>query len=104
MRFVSSLINGQDSHASGNTFQRCSPVSGAVVTEAAAATVADADAAVSAAAAAFPVWSALSPRERRMRLLKAADDLQHRASVFAEVGVEETGGTAGWFKLEFAIP
>jgi acyl-CoA reductase-like NAD-dependent aldehyde dehydrogenase len=104
MRTVNSLIGGADIPASnGNTFDRKNPVSGDVVTRGAAATLQDADAAVAAAANAFPAWAALSPRERRMRLLKAADELQSRAAEFAAIGVEETGGTAGWFHFNTGL-
>ena len=53
-------------------------MSGAPATRAAAASVADANAAVDAAAAAFPAWAALGPSERRSKLLKAADILGSR--------------------------
>jgi acyl-CoA reductase-like NAD-dependent aldehyde dehydrogenase len=71
-------------------------VSGDVVTQFAAATLADADAAVAAAAAAFPSWSGLGPTARRGTLLKAADLLQARAPDFAAIVAAETGATSGW--------
>jgi acyl-CoA reductase-like NAD-dependent aldehyde dehydrogenase len=104
MRAVNSLIGGADRPGGdGRTFDRCNPISGAVVTRAGAATLEDADVAVAAAAAAFPAWSAMTPRERRMRLLKAADSLESRAADFAAIGVEETGGTPGWFFFNTAL-
>jgi vanillin dehydrogenase len=82
--------------SSGATFDRGNPITGDVVTRAAAATDADAAAAVDAAAAAFPEWSGFGPNQRRTLLLKAADLLQARVADFvARVGAE-TGGTAGW--------
>jgi len=73
------LIGGKARAASdGGTFERRHPVSGEVVSVVAAATLADADAAVEAAQAAFPAWAALGPGERRARLLKAADALDAR--------------------------
>lgn len=104
MRTVNCLIGGAD-HPAGNgrTFERRNPVSGLVVTRAAAATLDDAQAAVAAASSAFPIWSALTPNERRRRLLKAADSLASRASEFAATGIEETGGTPGWFHFNVAL-
>jgi acyl-CoA reductase-like NAD-dependent aldehyde dehydrogenase len=92
------LIAGKDRPASnGATFDRVSPVTGEVVTRAAAATLEDADAAVAAARQAFPVWAALPPTERRRRLLKAADLMQERAPDFIKAGILETGGTRVWY-------
>ncbi|WP_286902642.1 aldehyde dehydrogenase family protein, partial [Pseudomonas sp. UBA2628] len=49
------LIGGRSCPASdGRTFERRNPVSGEVVSQVAAASLADADAAVAAASAAFP--------------------------------------------------
>jgi acyl-CoA reductase-like NAD-dependent aldehyde dehydrogenase len=82
--------------ASGATFERRNPISGEVVTVAAAASDADAAAAVDAAAGALPAWSALGPNARRTLLLKAADLLQARTPDFIARVAAETGGTAGW--------
>jgi len=82
--------------ASGATFERRNPLSGDVVTLAAAATEADAAAAVAAAADALPAWSGLGPNRRRALLLEAADRLQARTADFIQRVAAETGGTAGW--------
>jgi len=90
-------IGGKPRPAStGATFERKNPISGEVATQAAAATGADADAAVDAAATALPAWSALGPNARRGLLLKAADLLQAKAPDFIARVAAETGGTAGW--------
>jgi vanillin dehydrogenase len=95
---VSMLIGGQDRPASsGATFERLNPVTGTLASRSPAATLADADAAVDAAAAAFPAWAALRPTERRTRLLKAADIMDSRAGEFIAVGVAETGAMANWY-------
>ena len=47
--------------ADGATYKRLDPVTGKVATEAAAASPADVDKAVEAAARAFPAWSATGP-------------------------------------------
>ncbi|CAD6537731.1 aldehyde dehydrogenase [Paraburkholderia sabiae] len=98
MTEVSMLIGGKDRLASnGATFERLNPATGKLASRAPAATLADADAAVDAAAAAFPAWSALPPTERRMRLLRAADLMDARTSAFIETGVAETGAMANWY-------
>jgi acyl-CoA reductase-like NAD-dependent aldehyde dehydrogenase len=97
MNNVNLLIGGKQVGArSGASFERRNPVSGHVVSRSAAAGVADAIAAVDAAAAAFPAWSALGPGARRAKLNKAADLLEARAADFAAVVRDETGATAGW--------
>jgi len=97
MNDIQLLINDQAVPAAGGaTFERNNPVTKAVATRAAAATVQDANQAVEAAAAAFPAWSALGPGERRAKLLRAADLLAARAQDFANTMTEETGSTAPW--------
>ena len=91
------LIGGQSRPAAdGRVFERCNPVTGAVVSRVAAATLEDADAAVAAAQAAFPAWAALAPNERRARLLKAAELLAERAPEFLALA-GETGAMANWY-------
>ncbi|MFM0308734.1 aldehyde dehydrogenase [Paraburkholderia sp. RL17-383-BIF-A] len=98
MTEVSMLIGGQDRPASsGATFERLNPVTGTLASRSPAATLADADAAVDAAAAAFPAWAALRPTERRARLLKAADMMDARTGEFIAAGVAETGAMANWY-------
>ncbi|MCL4663845.1 aldehyde dehydrogenase [Burkholderia multivorans] len=98
MHEVSLLIDGVSRGASdGATFDRIDPATGQVASRAAAATLADADAAVAAAARAFPGWAALAPTERRRRLLAAADAMDARAGEFIEIGRAETGAMAKWY-------
>jgi len=98
MNQVQLLIGGRACDADDKaTFDRISPVTGQVASRAAAATPSDAEAAVQAAQASFPAWSALGPGERRKRLLKAADLLESRAGDFVALGVAEVGGSAGWY-------
>jgi acyl-CoA reductase-like NAD-dependent aldehyde dehydrogenase len=102
---VELLINGRPIAARGGaTFERRNPVSGAVVTRAAAAQVNDARAAADAAAGAFPAWSGLGPGLRRAKLNKAADLLEARAQEIAVTVRDETGSTVGWghFNVHFA--
>ena len=90
-------------HAS--TFDRINPVTGAVATTAHAASVADAEAACEAAAAAFPAWSAMGPNARRAALNKAADALAAKADQFVDAMMGEIGATEGWarFNLMLAV-
>jgi len=67
-----------------------------VATRAAAASVADANAAADAAAAAFPAWAATSPNQRRALLLNAAEKLEARTDAFIQAMSAETGSTAPW--------
>jgi acyl-CoA reductase-like NAD-dependent aldehyde dehydrogenase len=99
------LLRNQNFPASnGVVFERLSPITGQVVSRAAAATPADAAAAVASAAAAFPKWSAVGPGERRERLLAAAGIIEDRANLFITAMAEEIGATAGWarFNIELA--
>jgi acyl-CoA reductase-like NAD-dependent aldehyde dehydrogenase len=87
------------------TFERLNPVTGEVATTVPAATVADANAAVEAAAAAFPAWSALGPNARRAALNAAASALESRADQFVAAMMGEIGATEGWarFNLMLAV-
>ncbi|MDR3514182.1 MAG: aldehyde dehydrogenase [Azospirillaceae bacterium] len=94
---VGLLIGGASrAAATGAVFARRNPVSGEVVTVAAAASIRDVDAAVTAAAAAFPAWSQQGPGERRRRLLLAADGMERRLDDFVGRMMRETGATRGW--------
>jgi acyl-CoA reductase-like NAD-dependent aldehyde dehydrogenase len=91
------LIGGKDVPAAGGaTFDRRNPITGEVVTRAAAASVDDAKAAVDAAAAAFPQWSSTSLTKRRAVLMKAADLLEENQGEFIRLTSEETGASAAW--------
>jgi vanillin dehydrogenase len=91
------FVNNKDvAAAGGKTFERRDPLTGEVVTRAAAASVDDATAAADAAAAAFPAWAAILPSQRRALLLKAADILASRADDFTDVQMGETGASAPW--------
>lgn len=94
---TSLLIDNQEmDSSSGATFDRKNPISGNVVTTAAAATVADAVKAANAAEAAFKIWSTSGPTERRKVLLKAADILEGMVPQFISAMAEEIGASALW--------
>jgi acyl-CoA reductase-like NAD-dependent aldehyde dehydrogenase len=91
------LIGGADVAASnGQSYDRHDPVTGEVATTAAAASVADALAAVAAAQNALAEWSAKGPEARRAVLTKAADIMQARSDEFVTAMVTETGATKIW--------
>ncbi|MGD9914784.1 MAG: aldehyde dehydrogenase [Rhizobiaceae bacterium] len=91
------LIDGTEQRAgSGATYERHDPFTGKLATRAAAASVADADAAVAAAKAAFKAWSTTGPGQRRALLLKAADVMASKVGEFTQLMIEETGSTAPW--------
>ncbi len=90
------IANEDQSASSGAVFERMNPITGAVATRAAAATVDDAQRAADAAAAAFPAWSKTAPKERRKILLKAAEVLESKGPQFVEAMGAEIGATAGW--------
>jgi acyl-CoA reductase-like NAD-dependent aldehyde dehydrogenase len=98
------LIGGRDvDGADGAVFERASPLSGDVVTLAAAASLADVEAACDAAAAAFPDWSQSSPSFRRGILEKAAVLLLQRSDAFAAAMMAETGATAPWCRFNVEL-
>ena len=97
MNTISMLINGEATQArNGASFERRNPLDGSVATIAPAATLADAIAAVDAAAKAFPAWSATGPGERRTLLMKAAHALEAKGNAFAAAVAAETGGSGMW--------
>lgn len=101
---VQLMIDNQYRDASdGRVFNRADPISKGEATRAAAASLADARAAVSAAAAAFPAWSKTGPGERRRYLLKAAEIMEARTPEFIARMAAETGATPGWAGFNAAL-
>ncbi|RUW70446.1 MULTISPECIES: aldehyde dehydrogenase [unclassified Mesorhizobium] len=91
------LIDGDERTATGKaSFDRLDPFTGKLATRAAAASIADANAAVGAAAAAFPAWSRTGPGERRALLSKAAEVMASKVGEFTRLMMEETGATGPW--------
>ncbi|MGN6446601.1 NAD-dependent succinate-semialdehyde dehydrogenase [Amnibacterium sp.] len=77
--------------SSGERFPVLDPADGSTVAEFAVATPEDCDAAVAAAAAALPAWSATAPRVRSEILRRAWEILTAEADVLAELMVRENG-------------
>ncbi|TPK69498.1 aldehyde dehydrogenase [Mesorhizobium sp. B2-4-19] len=91
------LIDGDKRDASGAAaYERMDPFTDKLATRAAAASVADANAAVDAAATAFTTWSKTGPGERRALLSKAADVMASKVGEFTKLMMEETGATGPW--------
>ncbi|TPI60816.1 aldehyde dehydrogenase [Mesorhizobium sp. B3-1-7] len=91
------LIDGDERPATGKaSYERLDPFTGKLATRAAAASIADANAAIDAAAAAFDAWSKTGPGERRALLSKAADVMAAKVGEFTKLMMEETGATGPW--------
>ena len=104
MHTLNLYIDGKHMPAEGaRHFTRENPVTGEVVTEAAAASVADATRAVDAAARAFPAWSATGPGERRAKLLAAAQNLKTRGDDIVAAMKEEIGATEAWARFNVML-
>jgi benzaldehyde dehydrogenase (NAD) len=98
------LIGGQAAPAEGGrTYERRNPISGALATRAAAASVADAERAAAAAAAAFPAWSGLGPHARREALNAAAEALLARSEDIVAAMADEIGATQGWARFNLML-
>jgi len=94
---IGMLIDGADRPAAdGASFERLDPFTGKTATRAPSSKLADVEAAVAAASAAFPAWSKTGPGERRTLLLKAAEMLASKVGEFTQLMIEETGATAPW--------
>ena len=102
MHEISLSIGGQ-SLSSAASFDRIDPITGDVATRASAASIEDATAAVDAAEAALPAWSALGPNARRAQLMKAADALDAKAPAFVDAMMSEIGATKGWALFNLAL-
>ncbi len=99
---VDLVINGAQTKAAA-TFDRLNPITGDIATRAAAASIADASAAVDAAAAALPIWSAMGPNARRAVLNKAAAALEAKAPHFVDAMMNEVGATEGWARFNLML-
>jgi benzaldehyde dehydrogenase (NAD) len=86
-------------------FERISPITNEVVSSAEAMKAPQMQAIAAAAAAAFPIWSAMGPNARRAVLMKAATALEARADAFVDAMMSEIGATKGWalFNVDLAV-
>lgn len=104
MENLNLYIDGKHVPASGDRrFERKNPVTGEVVTEAAAASLEDAARAADAAARAFAGWSQTLPGERRRKLLAAAESLKARGDDIVRAMREEIGATEAWARFNIML-
>src|SRR5438552_395192 len=104
MKKVQLLIGGKSMAAKdGRSFQRTDPITGNIVSDAAAAGIADVHAAIDAATHAFQAWAATGPGKRRELLVAAANRLVAYKNEFVECMIKETGATEGWAEFNVAF-
>lgn len=94
-------LNGKTVTTS-SAFEIVSPLTEKVLYKAAAASPADALAAVESAAAAHESWAATKPAFRRDIFLKAADELVKRKDELWHYCKTETGSTEPYFAFDFS--
>ncbi|MGZ3143547.1 aminobutyraldehyde dehydrogenase [Lentzea chajnantorensis] len=87
---VANLVNGTSVPAAA-TSPLVDPATGLETGRAAVSRAAEVDAAVAAAAAAFPGWSRTTPADRQRALLELADLVEANADALADAEVRETG-------------
>ncbi|PWK86099.1 1-pyrroline dehydrogenase [Lentzea atacamensis] len=87
---VANFINGTAVSAD-ETSPLVDPAAGEEFGRAVVSRAAEVDAAVQAAADAFPTWSRTTPGERQLALLKLADLLEANAEAVADAEIRETG-------------
>ncbi|WP_431951816.1 gamma-aminobutyraldehyde dehydrogenase [Actinacidiphila sp. bgisy167] len=96
LRILRNHINGEFRDAAdGRTTDVVNPATGEVYATAPLSAAADVDAAMAAAAAAFPAWRDTTPSERQRALLKIADAFEARADELVAVESENTGKPIG---------
>ncbi|WP_127355503.1 gamma-aminobutyraldehyde dehydrogenase [Actinacidiphila soli] len=96
LRTLHNYINGEFRDAAdGRTTDVVNPATGEVYATAPLSAAADVDAAMAAAAAAFPAWRDTTPSERQKALLKIADAIEARAEELVAVESENTGKPLG---------
>jgi acyl-CoA reductase-like NAD-dependent aldehyde dehydrogenase len=97
------FINGEWTAAGGPTFAVTNPLNDELVFEAAAGRAADAEAAVAAAAAAFPAWAALNPEARQQLFLRAADIVERRTEELVQLMAVEGGASRAFSAFQIRL-
>ena len=97
------FINGEYRVGTGTPIDRINPATGQVDVTMDIASLADLEDAVAAAAAAFSIWSKLTPGERSDHLLAFAAELKTRADELAELETQQTGKSTR-MSHEFDVP
>ena len=92
MKTFSNFINGKKVPAiSGKTVEIFNPATGKVYATAPDSSAADVEAAMKAAADAFPAWRDSTPSQRQRALLKIADAMEERIDEIVAIECENTG-------------
>ncbi|MGW6058419.1 gamma-aminobutyraldehyde dehydrogenase [Streptomyces sp. NPDC055189] len=105
LRRLRNYIDGEFRDAAdGRTTEVVNPANGESYATAPLSGQADVDAAMDAAAAAFPAWRDLVPGERQKYLLKIADAFEERAEELIAAEVENTGKPTGLTRSEEIPP
>lgn len=92
LRRLRNYINGEfQDAADGRTIEVVNPATGEAYATSPLSGQADVDAAMEAAAAAFPAWRDTTPAERQKVMLKIADAFEERAEDLIAAESENTG-------------
>ncbi len=104
VRTYGQLIGGKWVDAAGErTYENRDPFTGEVFAQNAAATAADAERAIEAAAAAAPGWAQSPPAERQRDFLTAADILESRTQEIVGLLARESGASFGFGMFQPAM-
>jgi acyl-CoA reductase-like NAD-dependent aldehyde dehydrogenase len=104
VRTYGQLIGGKWVDAAGErTYENRDPFTGELFALNAAATAADAERAIEAAAAAAPGWAQSPPAERQRVFLKAADILESRTQEIVGLLARESGASFGFGMFQTAM-
>jgi betaine-aldehyde dehydrogenase len=98
------FVGGEPVDAEGPLAPVVDPSTGEAYAEAPVSTAADVDAAVRAAAAAFPGWRAATPSARSMAILRIADALESRMEEIVRAECRNTGKPFGLTMAEEVPP
>ncbi|MFE9600741.1 gamma-aminobutyraldehyde dehydrogenase [Streptomyces hokutonensis] len=105
LRRLRNYIDGEFRDAAdGRTTEVVNPATGEAYATAPLSGAADVDAAMAAAAAAFPAWRDETPAARQRALLKIADAFEERAEELIAAEVENTGKPIGLTRSEEIPP
>lgn len=97
------FIDGQWAERGGPTFPDRNPFDDALVADIAAGGRAEAEAAVAAAARAFPAWAATGPGERQRLFLKAADIVERRMADAVRLMATEGGASRAFAAFQVKL-
>ncbi|GAB2832370.1 aldehyde dehydrogenase family protein [Microbacterium insulae] len=97
------FIDGAWTEPVGPTFPVLNPLNDELVADAAAGTAADMQAAIDAAAAAFPAWANLAPGARQQLFLRAADIVDRRHDELVALMAVEGGASRAFSSFQIRL-